>query len=151
MLDRFARAILRELQLDCRVTTQELARRVGLSATPCWRRVKDLETQGVIQRYTVLVDRHTLGLPACFLANVTMTRHSKSAAEEFETAVRDYPEVVECYSATGDADYLLKIVMPDITAYDAFLYAKLFKISSVANIRTMVVLREIKYATALPV
>ncbi len=150
-LDRFSRRILHELQIDSRVTTQDLAQRVGLSATPCWRRIKDLEARGIIQRYTVLLDREKLGLAACFLANVTLIRHNRSAVEEFERAVASYSEVVECYSATGDADYVLKIVMSDTRAYYEFLQSKVFKLSAVANIRTMVVLREIKYETALPV
>ena len=151
LLDRYSLEILREFQRDSRVTMNELSERVGLSATPCWRRVKDLEQQGVIRRWTVLVDRQKVGLSACFLSHVTLSRHSTTAVEEFEAAVSSYPEVIECYSATGDADYVLKIVMADIAAYDAFLQSKLLKLSAIATVRTMVVLREIKYETALPV
>lgn len=151
MLDRTARRILHELQKDSRLSVQELARRVGLSATPCWRRLKDIERCGAIRRHTVLIDREAVGLKACLLAHVTLLRHAETTVEEFERAVLAHPEVIECYSTTGDADYILKIVAEDMKAYDRFLHQRIFTIPGVANVRTAVVLREVKYDTLLPI
>ncbi len=150
-LDGYSKKILRELQLDSRRSMQELSGRVGLSGTPCWRRVKEMEETGLIRRYTVLLDREKLGLHVCCLVQVNLQRHVQGAIQEFERAIGEYPEVVECFSATGEADYLLKVVVPDIRAFDAFLNQALFTLPGVANVRTSVVLREIKYETALPV
>lgn len=150
-LDIYSRKLLRELQLDSRRSVQELSGCVGLSATPCWRRVKDMEESGLIRRYTVLLDREKLGLNVCCLVHVNLQRHVEGAIQAFEQAIGDYPEVVECYSATGEADYLLKVIVPDIKAFDAFLYQSLFALAGVSNVRTSVILREIKYETALPI
>ena len=106
---------------------------------------------GLIRRYTVLLDREKLGLHICCLVNVNLQRHVKDAIQIFEQAIRERPEVVECFSATGEADYSLKVIVPDIKAYDTFLNQVLFTLPGVANVRTSVVLREIKYETALPV
>ncbi len=148
--DRANLRILSELQKDSRLSVQELARRAGVSATPCWRRLKDIERAGWIRRYTVVLDREALGLKACLLAQVTLQRHAETTVEEFERAVLAHPEVIECYSTTGDADYILKIVVPDMKAYDVFLHKRIFSIPGVANVRTAVVLREVKYDTLLP-
>lgn len=150
-LDGYSKKLLRELQLDSRRSMQDLSARVGLSGTPCWRRVREMEESGLIRRYTVLLDREKLGLHVCCLVSVNLQRHVKGAIEEFETAIAECPEVVECFSATGAADYVLKVVAPDIKAFDAFLNQALFTLPGVANVRTSVVLRELKYETALPV
>lgn len=150
-LDIYSRKILRELQLDSRRSIQELSDRVGLSGTPCWRRVREMGETGLIRRYTVLLDREKLGLHVCCLVNVNLQRHVKDAIQNFEQAIGERPEVVECFSATGEADYSLKVIVPDIKAYDAFLNDVLFTLPGVANVRTSVVLREIKYESALPV
>lgn len=150
MLDRVSRRILHELQKDSRLSVQDLASRVGVSATPCWRRLKEIERSGLIRRHTVLIDREAIGLKECLLAHVTLLRHAGTTVEEFERAVLTHPEVIECYSTTGDADYILKIVMEDMKAYDRFLHQRIFTIPGVANVRTAVVLREVKYDTLLP-
>ncbi|MFN3984764.1 MAG: Lrp/AsnC family transcriptional regulator [Rhodocyclaceae bacterium] len=150
MPDRVVHRMLAELQKDSRLSVQELARRAGISATPCWRRLKEIEKDGLIRRYTVLLDREAVGLKACLLAHVTLLRHAETTVEEFERAVLAHPEVIECYSTTGDADYILKIVVPDMKAYDSFLHKRIFSIPGVANVRTAVVLREVKYDTVLP-
>ena len=150
-LDKYSKKILRELQLDSRRSVQELSSRVGLSGTPCWRRAKEMEEAGLIRRYTVLLDREKLGLHVCCLVQVNLQRHVQGAIQEFERAIGECPEVVECLSATGEADYLLKVIVPDIKAFDAFLNQALFTLPGVANVRTSVVLREVKYETALPV
>lgn len=151
MLDRFVRRILAELQRDARQSVQELSARVGLSSTPCWRRLKEIEKAGLIRRHTVLLDREAIGLKECLLAHVTLARHVGTAVDEFERAVLAHPEVIECYSTTGDADYILKVVVPDMKAYDNFLHKQIFAIAGVANVRTAVVLREVKYDTVLPI
>lgn len=149
--DRATRLILQALQADARQSTQALAEQVGLSATPVWRRIKELEERGVIRRQVVLVDREQLGLSICVLANVSLVRHSEGAVEAFEAMVRASPEIIECQAITGEADYVIKVVAPDMKAYDQFLQHKIFKVSGVASVRSNVVLREVKYETALPV
>lgn len=150
MLDQMMRRMLHELQKEARLSVQELSRRVGLSPTPCWRRLKEIEQAGYVRRYTALLDREALGLKECLLAHVTLLRHAETTVETFERAVLAHPEVIECYSTTGDADYILKIVVPDMKAYDSFLHKRIFSIPGVANVRTAVVLREVKYDTLLP-
>lgn len=151
LLDAASRRILRELQHDSRQTVQELSTKVGLSASPCWRRVKELETAGIVRRYTALVAREKVGLATCILAQVSLARQTENAAAEFEAAMHACPEVIECHSLTGDADYVVKVVVPDIKAYDAFLRRVMYKIQAIGTIRSNVVLREVKYETALPV
>ena len=149
--DRATRQILHELQRDGRQGTQALADKVGLSATPVWRRIKELEESGVIRRHVALVDREKLGLDICVLANVSLVRHSEGAVEQFERLAQDSREIIECHGITGEADYVIKVVVPDMKAYDAFLQGSIFKIPGVASVRSNVVLREVKYETALPV
>ena len=151
LIDRVARRIAAALQRDGRQSAQQLAEGVGLSATPVWRRVKELEASGVIRGYVALLDREELGLPICVLAHVTLVRHSEGAAEQFEAMARASPEIMECHSTTGEGDYLIKVVVPDMKAYDRFLHEKVFRTAGVANVKSSVVLREVKYETALPV
>lgn len=149
--DRATRQILEALQADGRQSTQQLADRVGLSATPVWRRIKELEESGVIRRHVALVDREKLGLSICVLANVSLVRHSEGAVEQFEQLVQASREIIECHGITGEADYVIKVVVPDMKAYDQFLQSRIFKVPGVASVRSNVVLREVKYETALPV
>ncbi len=149
--DRATRRILEALQADARQSTQALAEKVGLSATPVWRRVKELEDSGVIRRQVALVDREKLGLAICVLAHVSLVRHSEGAVEQFERMVTTRPEIIECQAITGEADYVIKVVAPDMKAYDRFLQSHLFTLPGVASVRSNVVLREVKYETALPV
>jgi DNA-binding Lrp family transcriptional regulator len=149
-LDRASRSILRELQQDCRQSQQALADRVGLSPTPVWRRIRELQDRGVIRRWVALLDREKVGLHTCVLANVSLERHVEGVVDGFERQVRICPEIIECHGITGEADYLIKVVVPDMKAYDRFLHEVVFRIPGVASIRTNVVLREVKYETALP-
>jgi DNA-binding Lrp family transcriptional regulator len=151
LLDRASRQILEALQADCRLSTQALADKVGLSATPVWRRVKELEDRGIIRRHVALVDREKLGLTICVLANVSLVRHSEGAVEQFERLVAASREIIECHAITGEADYVIKVVVADMKAYDQFLQTQVFRIAGVASVRSNVVLREVKYETALPV
>jgi DNA-binding Lrp family transcriptional regulator len=149
--DRATRQILQALQVDSRQSTQALADKVGLSATPVWRRIKELEESGVIRRHVALADREKLGLNICVMANVSLVRHSEGAVEQFERLALASQEIIECYGITGEADYVIKVVVPDMKAYDQFLQSQIFKIPGVASVRSNVVLREVKYETALPV
>jgi len=149
--DRATRQILEALQADSRQSTQALADKVGLSATPVWRRIKELEESGVIRRHVALVDREKLGLNICVMANVSLVRHSEGAVEQFERLALASREIIECYGITGEADYVIKVVVPDMKAYDQFLQSQIFKIPGVSSVRSNVVLREVKYETALPV
>jgi DNA-binding Lrp family transcriptional regulator len=124
---------------------------VGLSATPVWRRVKELEDRGVIRGQVVLVDREKIGLSICVLANVSLVRHSEGAVEQFERLVGTRREIIECHAITGEADYVIKVVAADMKAYDLFLQQHIFKLPGVSSVRSNVVLREVKYETALPV
>ncbi len=149
-LDTFSLRILGELQRDARQTIQKIADKVGLTTTPCWRRVKDMEEAGVIRSYAALVDREKLGLHVCVLADVHLTRHAEDTVQRFEQAVADCPQIVECYRTTGEADYVWKVVTPDIRAYDEFLHEIAFKLPGVSHIRSRMVLREIKFEARLP-
>ncbi len=150
-LDRYDRLLLAELQRDSRQTVQQLATAVGLSNTPCWKRVKELEASGVVRRYTALVDREKVGLSLCVLAELNLTRHSEQDVREFERAVADCPQIVSCYATTGQADYVIKVLVPDIKHYEAFLHETAFKLPGVTHVRSSVVLKEVKAETRVPV
>ncbi|EJN09972.1 Lrp/AsnC family transcriptional regulator [Herbaspirillum sp. YR522] len=149
-LDSASHKILAELQINGRISSNELAEKVGMSASPCWRRQKELEDNGYIVRYTALVDRRKLGLAVCCLAHISLARHAEGVVENFEQAMRLRPEVVECYETTGNADYLVKVIVPDMEAYHDFLHNVLVKLNGVSQVNTSVALREVKYETALP-
>ena len=110
----------------------------------------ELEENGYIRRYSAIVDRRKVGLMVCCHAHVTLNRHAAGVVEEFENAIQLRDEVIECYETTGNSDYLIKVVVPDMEAYQAFLHDVLFKLKGVGNINTAVALREVKYTTALP-
>ena len=150
-LDKASRQILEALQADNRQSTQQLADQVGLSATPVWRRIKELEDSGIIRRHVALVDREKLGLNICVLAHVSLLRHSEGSVEAFERLVVASRDIIECHATTGEADYVIKVVVADMKAYDQFLQSQIFKVPGVASVRSNVVLREVKYETALPV
>ncbi|WP_414652266.1 Lrp/AsnC family transcriptional regulator [Ideonella sp.] len=149
-LDRTTRRLIDVLQRKGHQSAQQLAEAVGMSATPVWRRLKELEQSGVIRREVVLMDREKLGLAICVWAHVSLVRHTDGAVEDFERLALASPEIMECASITGEADYVIKVVVPDMKAYDRFLQERLFKLKGVSSIRTNVVLREVKYETALP-
>lgn len=149
-LDSFDRKILMELQRDGRMKNQELADRVGLSAAACWRRVKALETEGIIRRYTALVDPAALGQGLCVLVMVSLVRHGAESSTVFEKAVQSWPEVLECYAVTGNADFMLRVVIPDMQAYDNFLTHKLFSLEGISQVNSNFTLREVKQDTAIP-
>ena len=129
----------------------DLAEKVGLSPTPCARRVKNLEVNGVISRYVTLVDQKAVGLPVSVFVNVTLERQVEQALGVFESFITDRPEVMERYLMTGDADYLLRIVVTDLDAYERFIVDHLTKVPGIANIKSSFALKQVAYKTALPV
>jgi DNA-binding Lrp family transcriptional regulator len=149
-LDRHDVLLLAELQRDARQTVQQLATAVGLSSTPCWKRVKELEASGVIRGYTALVDREQVGLSLCVLAELNLTRHHEDDVRRFEQAVAACPQIVSCYATTGQADYVIKVLVPDIKRYETFLHETAFKLPGVTHVRSSVVLKEVKSETRLP-
>jgi len=149
-LDRIDRKILALLQQDSRQPNNELAERVGLSPSPCLRRVKALEDSGVITRYVALVDPAAVDLPVNIFISVSLERQVEERIDAFESAVMNLPEVLECYLMTGDADYLLRVVVPDLASYERFLKEHLTRIPGVANIRSSFALKQVRYRTALP-
>jgi Lrp/AsnC family leucine-responsive transcriptional regulator len=148
--DRIERRILEELQADGRITNQELAERVGLSPSPCLRRVKQLESDGVIKRYVALVDPERVGLSVRACVRVRLHRQGDRNLVIFENAVAGFPEVLECYLMSGEADYQLQIVVPSLAEFENFLRFKLTKIEGVAQVTTSFALRPVIYRTALP-
>lgn len=150
-MDRYDRNILNALQDDGRVSNQDLAEIVGLSPAACWRRVKALEEQGVIQKYTTILNPDEVDASLCILALVTLLRHSSDHSNNFEQAMSDCPEVQQCYAVTGNADFMLKIRVKDIKAYDTFLNEKIFTLEGISQVQSNFALREIKSDTRLPV
>ena len=148
--DPVKRRILVELQADGRLTNQELAERIGVSPSPCWRRVKELEEQGVIRRYAALLDPDKAGVPECVFTLINLEMHNRESLAAFEQAVKDRPEIVECYAITGDADFILKVHVPNIKAYDRLLNEVIFRVPGVRHVKSSFTLREVKYDTALP-
>jgi len=150
-IDRIDREILHHLQSNARLTNLALAERVNLSASPCLRRVKLLEEQGIIRRYATLLDPRQVGLPISVFVSVSLRSQDRQALIEFEQSVQECPEVMECYLMTGTSDYLLRVVVPDLGAYETFLSAKLTNITSVANIQSSFSLKQVVYRTELPI
>ncbi len=150
-LDRTDRRILELMQSDARITNLELADRVGLSPTPCSRRVKRLEASGLIERHVTLLDQALLGLNITAMISITMDRHTPDRFETFERQVMAFAEVIECSIVTGQAaDYLLKAVLPDMTYYEEFLLGRLTRIDGVTGVHSSFVLRKVIARTELP-
>jgi len=149
-LDTFSIRILSELQRNARQTILQIAQQVGLSSTPCWKRVKDMERDGVIRGYTTLIDRDKVGLHICVLTEINLSKHTEKNALEFESRVAACPQITECYSTTGNADYLIKVITTDIQSYESFLHNVLFKMPGVDHVRSSIVLRELKCDPRMP-
>ena len=142
--------ILKILQEQARISNSDLAQHVGLSPSPCWRRVRALEDAGVIQQYVALVSAKSVGLPINVFATVTLDKQIESALEAFEASVTKRPEVMECYLMTGEFDYLLSVVVPDLEAYEHFLLEHLTRIKGIASIKSSFSLKQVCYKTTLP-
>jgi Lrp/AsnC family transcriptional regulator, leucine-responsive regulatory protein len=149
-IDRTDLNILRELQHDARLSNVDLARRVNLSPSPCLARVRSLEHNGVISRYVTLLDPVAVGLGLSVFIQVSLERQVEETLEQFETAVIRFPEIVECYLMSGDFDYLLRVVVPDVQTLKEFILNGLTKVHGVASIRSGFALKQVKYDTALP-
>ena len=150
-LDEIDLRILRRLQTDTRVSNVDLAAAVGLSQSPCLRRVRQLEASGVIARQVALVDQNAVGLPVSVFLQVSLERQVEDALRVFEAAVAAWPEVMECYLMTGNADYMLRVVAADLGAYERFLMDHLTRVPGVASIRSSFALKQVVYKTALPI
>lgn len=149
-IDAIDRRILRLLQADAKITNAELARRVGLSPSPCLARVRALERAGIISRHVTLLDPLKVGLGVSVFIQVSLEQQVERALNAFQAAIASYPEVLECYLMTGDADYLLRVVVADVPALERFILERLTKIRGVASIRSSFALKQVKYETALP-
>ena len=150
MLGAKDRSLLRELQKDSRLTMQELADRVGMSSSACWRRVRNLEESGVIDRYAALVNPRKAGFSLSSMTLVSLARHEEKNVEKFVQEVMRHPEVLECFATSGEADFHLRVVVEDMDAYNAFLDDFIFRLPGVSQVRSNIVLKEIKADTALP-
>jgi Lrp/AsnC family leucine-responsive transcriptional regulator len=149
--DRYDRHILDVLQQEGRISNQDLAERIGLSPSPCLRRVRTLEESGLIVGYRALLDARKLGLNLMALIHISMDRHTPERFENFEAEVRDLPEIIECLLITGqDADYQLKAVVQDMDGYQRLLLNRITRIPGVSGVHTSFVLRRVVDKTALP-
>lgn len=150
-LDATDLRILRLLQHDASMSAAEVADKIGLSQSPCWRRVQRLEQQGYIRRRVALLDPHALGLGFVAFVSVGLSEHGRHSLSEFEDAVRRFPEVVECYTVTGQMDYLLKVVTRDIKGFEQFIRQSLTQLEGVREMHSQVAVTEIKCTTELPI
>lgn len=149
-LDAIDRQILEVLQDDARISNVDLAARVGLSPSPCLRRVRDLEERGIVRRYVALLDPVAVGLGVSVFVQVRLERQAEQGLGTFEERILERPEVLECYLMTGDADYLLRVVVPDVAAFERFLLDHLTRIPGVSSVRSSFALKQVKYRTSLP-
>ncbi len=143
-LDEIDRKILRELQMEARLTNNELAGRVGVSPSPCWTRVKRLEEAGYITGYVALLDQEKLGFPDTVLVEVTLERHDEEVLDRFGRALAELREVLEAYLTTGEYDYLIKVAVAGTTGYERFLREKLYRIPGIRHSRSSFALRCLK-------
>jgi Lrp/AsnC family transcriptional regulator len=149
MLDEMDLKILARLQVDCTRPVSEIGKEVGLSTTPCWRRIQKLEETGVIQSRVAVLEPAKVNAGVTVFVSIKTDTHSLAWLERFHAAVVDFPEVVEFYRMSGEVDYLLRVVVPDIAAYDAF-YKKLIARVEIAKVSSAFAMERIKYTTALP-
>ena len=151
-LDRYDQRILELLQKDGRLTNQELADKIGLSPSPCLRRVRALEEAGIISGYRALVDARKLGLSLMALIHISMDRHTPERFENFENKIAVLPEVLECLLITGqDADYQLKVIVTDMDEYQKLLLNKITRIEGVTGVHSSFVMRQVIRDAAVPV
>ena len=149
MIDRLDRKILQILQEDATIPVAEIGRRVGLSTTPCWRRIQKLEEDGVILRRVAVLDPRKVNAKVTVFVSITTSQHNEEWLKRFAEVIRDVPEVVEFYRMSGQVDYLLRVVVPDIEAYDAF-YKRLITRIDIADVSSAFAMEQIKYSTQLP-
>ena len=150
-LDEYDKNILRALQENAEYSMNDLGEKVGLSHTPCWRRVKRLEEEGYIQKKLTLLDAKRLNLNVSVHAYITIKKHDETSLNSFESSVKNIREIVECYSITGDKDYLLRIVVSSVEAYESLLKETLVHLPNVASVNSVFALKQVKYTTELPI
>ncbi len=150
-LDAIDRKILQHLQYDGRMSLSDLADKVGLSPSPCLRRIRMLEGDGVIARYVAVLDQRAVGLPVSVFVSVKLEKQRQESLARFEKAVERWPEVMECYLMTGSRDYWLRIVVPDLDAYERFVKQKLTRIEGIASIESSFALHQVKFSNVLPI
>jgi len=149
-MDKLDISILDTLQNDGRISNRELARKVSLSASPSWRRLRNLEEEGVISHYAAVLDRHKVGLSILGFAHISLHDHQPETVKNFDDAIMGAPQVLECHATSGDHDYMLKIVAPDMASYQDFLSDYLLTIGVVRTVNTSFVLKQLKSTTVLP-
>jgi len=150
-LDRYDLHILKILQNDSSISMQDLGAQIGLSHTPCWRRVKKLEEHGVIIKQVALLNSKNLDLDVNVFVHVTLRQHHENALNRFEEAVSQLTEVVECYTVSGETDFLLRVVVKDVEAYEKLLKGTLLQLPEVGNLSSTFALRQVKYTTEIPI
>ncbi|WP_046867034.1 Lrp/AsnC family transcriptional regulator [Microvirga massiliensis] len=151
LLDVIDRKILSALQADGRMSIQALAERVGLTTSPCSRRVRILEEVGVIKGYVAVVDQTTVELPVSVFISIKLERQREEELDRFSKSIASWPEVLECYLMTGQRDYLMRVVCADLPAYERFLKEKLTRLEGVASIESSFALGQVKYTNVLPI
>ena len=149
-LDRYDRAIVRLLQQDARITNALLAEKVSLSESACLRRVRALEESGLIEGYTARIDQNKAGFPVNVFVNITLDKQSQQGLQAFESAVRQVPEVMECYLMTGEHDYLLRLVVTDLADFERVHNQHLTRLPSVARVHSSFAMRTVTRASSLP-
>ena len=149
-MDKTDLRILAELQADGSLSSQALAEKVGLSTSPCWRRVKRLNEEGVIRRQVTLLDPDKLHLAVNVFVHVTLKNHQENGLTLFEESVQDIAEIVECYTVSGDRDFLLRVVVADVAAYEQLLKHTLINLPGVDNLSSTFAVRQVKYTTEFP-
>jgi Lrp/AsnC family leucine-responsive transcriptional regulator len=150
-LDAIDRKILQSLQADGRMSLAELSENVGLSPSPCLRRVRLLEKAGVIKRYVAMVDQQSVNLPVSVFISLKLESQRQQMLANFGKLVARWPEVLECYLMTGPRDYLLRVVVEDLAAYERFLKQKLTRVEGIASIESSFALEQVKYTNVLPI
>jgi Lrp/AsnC family transcriptional regulator len=150
-LDQTDRRILGLLQTEPGINATDVGERIGLSQSAVWRRIQSLREQGVIHDQPVKLDREKVGLNTMVFAHVKLTSHGRSNLADFSDAVRQYPEVLDCYVVLGNVDFLLRIVTEDITAYEQFFFEKLSQLPGIQEVNSSIVLSDIKHTTVLPI
>lgn len=149
-IDKLDYKIMEQVQTDASISIQELAERVGLSSTACWRRLRKMENEGVIRKTVAILDPRHVQLSVSVFANIRLKDHKPESLRQFEDAIEHVPEVVECYSITGENDFILRVVVKDVEAYEELLNKKLINLFEVSSYKSMFALRQIKYQTELP-
>ena len=150
-IDSLDRKILRLLQSDASLSAAAIGEQVGLSQSPCWRRIQRLKDCGMIKEQGLVIDRKKLGFDTMVFAHVKLTAHGRSKVAEFGEAIRQFPEVMECHLLLGHVDFLLRIVTPDLEAYERFFFERLSQLPHVQEVTSSIALTEIKHTTELPI